>query len=1282
MRIICCYILMTIFIWSACCILASETTRGEHAHLRSACEYDYPPFCVVKDKKASGFSVDLLRAVLAVMEREVTFEVGAWQSIKEKLERGEINVLPLVSKSSQRDKWFDFSFPYATMHGVIVVRDSTSDINRLEDLRGRKVELLGGDSAEEFMRKAGTGAEIITKDSFLVALKDLSAGNCEAVVIQKLLALRLIKENKIANLRFAVKTLPDFKQDFCFAVREGNKELLAVLNEGLALVIANGTFSSLYRKWVGSLENSPHSRIIVGGDYDYAPFEYIDDNGNPAGFNVELTKALAKEAGLDVYIRLGPWAEIREGLENGEIDMVQGMFYSLERDKKYQFSQAHSIVKHVFVSRKPVSVSEGIDDLRGKDIVVMRKDIMHDFALKNKLTDKLTLVDSQEEALKQLAEGKHDYALVGQIPALYLIKKKGWDNLLVSNIALLAPEYCYAVMPENINLVAKFTEAMAALEKSGKYYELRQKWMGVYSSGDTSLEKILSYISLFIVFLLVLLIVAFLWSRTLQREITNRTSEIAQKTALLEAMLESSIDGIIVVDPKMKIILQNRLCAEMWQIPDDILYSGDDKKQVDYVKQLVEDTDRFAEKVKYLYEHPLAVSRDEISLKSGMVIDRYSAPVLGPDNQLFGRLWGFRDITERKKDEEIIRHYAHIVSFSPDMMSIVGLDYKFLAVNDAYARAFNMSKEEILGRHVRDVVGDKLFDEVILPISKKCITEGSVSYARWFDIPQKGMCYCRVLYFPFRDEKGAIAGFSVHVQDVTEQKISEDKVLQSEKKYRTLFDLMIDGFALYELICVDGKAVDYRFLDVNPAFERITGLKAGEIINRTACEVITFPEDIWVMEFSTVVHTGESVRFGRFCKSFDKFLDVLCYKTDGNGFAVIYVDRTESRKAEERLRQTEKMNAIGQLAGGIAHDFNNQLTCVMGYAELLDDLTEDAKLKEYAGNIKQGVESAASLTSQLLAFSRKGKYISRAVDLNKVIKTVANLLVHSIDKKVEVIEKFKQDSVFTQGDPNQLQNAILNIALNARDAMPEGGRLIFETDCVSIDEALSKTFSQEISPGEFVCVSVSDTGMGMDEEIVRHIFEPFFTTKSAERGTGMGLASVYGTVRNHKGAVNVYSELEVGTTFRLYLPQCSDDGCEMAPKEKHIPVAGTASILVVDDEEMIRKLSVSMLASLGYKVHTCANGLEAVEYYRRNWQQTDLVVLDMIMPVMGGKDAFLEMKKINPDILAVLATGYSIDGQAQSILDEGVKEYIGKPFTQTGFTQVVARVLLDKKEQA
>ncbi|MFZ2657543.1 MAG: response regulator [Victivallales bacterium] len=512
--------------------------------------------------------------------------------------------------------------------------------------------------------------------------------------------------------------------------------------------------------------------------------------------------------------------------------------------------------------------------------------------------------------------------------------------------------------------------------------------------------------------------------------------------------------------------------------------------------------------------------------------------------------------------------------------------------------------------------------------------------------------------------------------------ISSVARIKAPREWQHVFDAIEDAIFLLDL--------DYRVLLCNKAslkmFNRMTpdemiGRHCWEIVHGTSAPIPQCPT-VAMMKTkkreSSVFKSGE--RWLR--TTVDPLLD-----ENGNisGSVKIVCDITkekladaEREKAESQIRQSQKMETIGQLAGGIAHDFNNQLMGIMGCAEFLYSQLDDADLKGEVENILQASRRASDLTSKLLAFSRKGKYLVIPVDIHKLIGEIIAILEHSIDKRIEIRRGLKADPAVVKGDPTQLQNALLNLAINARDALPSGGEISFTTEIVRSEDVPCGEGKGLPTGGRYLEICVCDDGIGMDDETVQRMFEPFFTTKPMGKGTGMGLAAVYGTVKSHNGFISASSCLGEGTVCRLFLPileekECSENAAGTAP----VPVSTKSRILLSDDDEVVRNIVSSSLRSLGHDVITCKDGMEAVEYYQSHWKETDLVILDMMMPVMNGKDAFYEMRSINRNIRSLLISGFSIDGEAQELINAGMKGFLQKPF---GIKELSAAVEAALKE--
>jgi len=468
---------------------------------------------------------------------------------------------------------------------------------------------------------------------------------------------------------------------------------------------------------------------------------------------------------------------------------------------------------------------------------------------------------------------------------------------------------------------------------------------------------------------------------------------------------------------------------------------------------------------------------------------------------------------------------------------------------------------------------------------------------------------------------------------------------------------------------------------VNPAFEKITGYSRNEVIGRHI-ELLDSGQQSKTF-FSSILDTLQRGKVWQ-GRTINKRSDHSLYETEATvspiknnaGEITNYVslqrDVSHEVRLEMQLRQAQKMEAIGTLAGGIAHDFNNLLMGIQGNISLsLLDVSTDAPLAKNLKKIEQYVQNGVDLTKQLLGFARGGKYEISLLNINQLLKE-QNLMFGRTNKDIVFENESNPDLWSVEADRGQIEQVLMNVYLNAIQAMPGGGTLTTRTENVIIDQDQYSPYF--VRAGRYIKITIEDTGVGIDEKIQQRIFDPFFTTKEMGRGTGLGLASVYGIVKNHEGFINVYSKKGQGARFEINLPASG----KLVPnkvKSREEFVKGKETVLLVDDEDMIIDVAQRMLEKLGYKVFTARDGKEAVEIFRKHKEEIDVIVLDMIMPKMSGGEAFDQIKKIAPEIRVLLSSGYSINGQASEILNRGCNGFIQKPFNLQNLSKSLRTIL-------
>lgn len=642
-----------------------------------------------------------------------------------------------------------------------------------------------------------------------------------------------------------------------------------------------------------------------------------------------------------------------------------------------------------------------------------------------------------------------------------------------------------------------------------------------------------------------------------------------------------------------------------------------------------------------------------------------------------------RDITESKKAQEALlkakQEWERTFDSVTDLIAIIDNDHRILRVNRAMAQHLGRTPEDCIGltcyEHVHGTSVPPEFCPHCRTMSDNCQHSEEVNEERLGGI-------FTVTTTPLRNDEGEILG-SVHIaHDITERKRAEEQKEQYHHRLESILDAAGEG--------IFGLDEEGRITFVNPAATKLFGYNEEELIGRKSHDVFhgnrqdgapypwsDCPNCRTMQDGQT--RSGEEIYHRKDGSSFPVEYNCTPISEAGRiaGVVVTFRDMTDRKKLEEQFRHAQKMEAIGQLAGGVAHDFNNILSAIIGYGNLAEmKLPDDSPVRHDLEQILQASERATALTQSLLAFSRKQPLKMEVFGLNTVIRRFEKLLRRLLREDIEMKTSYSETELPIRADRGQVEQVIMNLVTNARDAMPGKGELFIETGLVVMDDEFISSHGYGRT-GSFAMISVSDTGSGMDEQTRRRIFEPFFTTKELGRGTGLGLATVYGIVRSHDGFIDVYSEPGNGTTFKIYFPVVGQEESLIEPEiKKSLPlIGGTETILLAEDDPSLRKLAATILGSMGYTVIEAANGNEAVAKFIDNRDAIRLVILDGIMPGMNGKDVYREITALSPEMRGIFMSGYAEDIFTKDGVLLNAKDFLQKPVKPSELLNKVREVL-------
>ena len=766
------------------------------------------------------------------------------------------------------------------------------------------------------------------------------------------------------------------------------------------------------------------------------------------------------------------------------------------------------------------------------------------------------------------------------------------------------------------------------------------------------------------------------------RDISERRradEERRLQQTMLATERELTLDGILVVDAHGRVLSFNGRFSQIWGIPAEVLSTRSDEVLLGVVIDKLQHPEKFLGRVRDLYDRHDEFSQDQVELKDGRVLDRYSAPMRDPGDRYYGRVWYFRDVTERRQAEAALRHERDRAQQYLDAAEVIllalDLDGRVTLINRKGCDILGWTEAELLGRSWGEVcVPERMraslegkfesllrgdFSVVVNPVVMKTGEERLIEWRN------------RTLL----DDDGRVIGTFSSGADVTERYAAVEALRAAEERMR--FALQNADVGIWDMDYTTGVLRWSEILEthyglapgtfagtvgafmqcVHPG-DRATVQEAFEKAEKSGADFSVQNRTIWPDGTVRWLSGAGRIR-----------LDERGDPLRGVG---IFLDVTAHRTLEGQYHQAQKMEAIGRLAGGVAHDFNNILTVILLNTELLlADRTPDDPDRADIAEIQRAATSAAELTRRLLTFSRKEIIEPTILDVNSVISDMLAMLQRLIGEDVQVAVHLRPSLSPVKADRGQIEQIVMNLVVNARDAMPGGGSLTIETANVELDDDHVKTHLDARS-GPHVALTITDTGTGMTPEVQARLFEPFFTTKEVGKGTGLGLATVHGIVVRSAGSIGVHSELGRGTSFKVYLPSAAHEGVAGSVPPPSRARAGGETVLVVEDSEGLRDLAKRILERRGFRVLTAANAAEAVRLFEQN-RTIDVLLTDVVMPGTSGPALSQQLVDQRPELTVIYMSGYTEDAITHhGVLKPGI-EFLHKPFT----AETLARKISD-----
>ncbi len=783
--------------------------------------------------------------------------------------------------------------------------------------------------------------------------------------------------------------------------------------------------------------------------------------------------------------------------------------------------------------------------------------------------------------------------------------------------------------------------------------------------------------------LLFICLLAGLWNASLRKRLRSRTRALIESEEKYWTIINEAPIGIFYYDKKGVIVECNEKFVGIIGSSREALIGLDMINRLSNQKIIEAVKDSLSKGSAY-YEGWYS----SVTAKRKSFVRVLFQRVRNQKNKAIAGIALIEDITDRKRTEEALakseQRYKTLFQGAADAIFIMKED-RFIECNEKTLDIFGCEKPgDILGKNPWNFSPPQQPDGACSKEKAKQFVEaalkGDVQRFYWQHSKKSGSPFdAEVNLNPLvMDGEKYLQAI---VRDITDRRQAEEALRQSEENLRITLNSIGDA-----VIAADLEGYIVR---MNPAAEEITGWSFREAVGKPVSEVFNIingqTREPAADPVKQVLTTGVVVGLANHTlliakdkneyQISDSAAPILNAQGKTTGVVLVFQNVTEKYAMEERLRQSQKMEAVGLLAGGIAHDFNNMLGGIRGAAELImTNSPQDEKNGTFLSMIIESVDRASDLAGKLLSFARRKPSENRPVDVHRVINKAVSIMSSTLDRRIHIELDLSAPRSTVNGDEAQLQSVFLNLGINASHAMPKGGALSICSECLELTDEYCHACQFDLNPGGYIDLTVCDTGCGIPSRDLSHIFEPFFTTKQQGEGTGLGLAAVYGAVRQHKGVVKVYSQQGEGSCFHVLLP-LTEKAADTLPEPAEAVIPGKGLVLLVDDEQIIRVAGQGMLMKLGYTVLLAENGRKALEVFSRNKEEIALVIIDMIMPEMNGRECFYALRKMSPEIPVLLASGFTKDEDLQELKAAGLNGFIKKPYSISKISRIIADIL-------